>query len=123
MRVATSAHLERPVLTASGSLPSIKPYGHARTAGTAFPSQLSDSRAADLVSFWSWLAVGLAAWTAFGFFVGIGMAYAFPFSKDLPPADRLNEPHAQTLSIEIARAIEEAQAQSTTTQSSTTPAP
>jgi hypothetical protein len=63
------------------------------------------------VSFWSWLAVGLAAWTIFGFFVAIGMAHAFPFSKDLPPADRLNEPHAQTVAIEIARAIEDEQEQ------------
>jgi hypothetical protein len=63
------------------------------------------------VSFWSWLAVGLAAWTAFGFFVAIGMAHAFPFSKDLPPADRLNEPHARTVAIEIAWAIEDEQEQ------------
>jgi hypothetical protein len=91
--------------------------------GTAIPTQLYDSRAAGLVSLWSWLAVGLAAWTAFGLFLAIGMARALRFSNDLPPADRLNEPHARTVGSEIARAIEDEQEQYARTPASSLGAP
>jgi hypothetical protein len=63
------------------------------------------------VSLWSWLAVGLGAWTVFGLFSAIGMARALRFGSDLPPADRPNEPDARTPASEIARAIEDKQEQ------------